>query len=114
MRLMQELLAINEDQFGKDTSISDYVKYSEWIEFGHQKLSDKFDEDEAQWEAFEKALANETSDDQVEVFMDQPSADKLHYNSNGKPDQGKTLEFLENFEDFKLAFNRIFNRFLFK
>ena len=114
MRLMQELLAINEGQFGKDTSISDYVKYSEWIESSHQKLFDKFDEDEDEWDAFLLDLSNVTSDDQVEVFMDQPSADKLHYNSNGKPDQGKTLEFLENFEDFKLAFNRIFNRFLFK
>jgi hypothetical protein len=103
---------LSENIFGQGTSISDYNKYAEWIEMAHAKLFDKFGEDEDKWEAFEKAMADETSDDQMQVFMDQPSADKLHYNSNGRPDQGKTLEFLENFEDFKRSFKRIFDRFL--
>jgi hypothetical protein len=133
MKLIQELLSIydkngedrcygvfdkdegevlSENKFGYGTNISDYNKYAEWIEMAHAKLFDKFGEDEDKLMAFEKAMADETSDDQMQVFMNQPSADSLHYNSNGRPDHGKTLEFLENFEDFKRSFKRIFDRFL--
>lgn len=94
--------------FGQGSSISEYNKYASWIESSMEKLFDKFDEDEDKWKAFEDKLASKTSKDQVSVFMDQPGADKLHYNSNGRPDQGKTLEFLENFEDFKREFNSLY------
>ena len=111
--LIQELLKLREareSEFGEGTSISDYKKYADWIEAAHEKCFDKFDEDEAKWKAFEKALAFETSADQVKVFMGSPSADALHYNSNGRPDGGDTLEFLENFNDFKSAFESVLRK----
>lgn len=103
--ILKELLALNEKSpFGDGSSISDYDKYVKWMKEAMEDCFDKFDEDESQWEKFEHDLVAATSKDQVKVFMAQPSADKMHYNSNGKPDNGKTLEFLENFEQFKRAF----------
>lgn len=98
-------------KFGNGSLISDYESYAKWIESALEKLSDKFDEDEDRWKKFEKALADKTSANQVKVFMHMPSADVLHYNSNGLPDGGKTLELLKNFDNFKREFDKVLKDF---
>lgn len=103
-------LSEQSEQNPEKMSLSDFRPIQKWMEEAFERAFGVLDEDEAKWEKFEKDLGRQTSEEQVEVFLAQPSVDQLHYNSNGLPDQGKTAEFLENFESFKSAFDEVLSR----
>jgi len=84
--------------------LSDFDHISNWIRNSWDKIDSQLTDDMVQ--PFFDYLISLTSINQVDIFDSIPSSDSLHFYSNGKPDKGKTKEFLDNFDNFKSAFER--------
>lgn len=85
-------------------SISDFTPVYNWMVKAYDVAMDKFGEDEALWKAWEQKMTQYVSPESLKVFQQQPSADSMHYHSNGRPDGGKIKTFLDEFDDFKKGF----------
>ena len=93
----------------KPKSVDEFRKIAKWISTSYDELDNKVADPDR--ESFFNDLIDATSEDQVNIFDEIPTADVLHYYSNGLPDKGKTKDFLDNFEHFQIAFKRILKRY---
>ena len=93
------------DQFLKEAkSISSFESHAAWLRTMGKKLEKLFGEDDEKWNAWEDAMLDRgwTKKD-IDTLQHNwySSADRLHYNSNGKTDGGHIKALLDNWADLK-------------